>query len=369
MKKWISFVLSSAIILSSSITGLAHERKTLTFEANKSTYTVNGISADMGIAPEVKDGNLLVPISFVMAVNEEAKINWSKNDKTATLDFWEGWLVIKADFANNKISYTKSGKEKETTYKPYMKNGRTLIPVQLLADTLEMDFQWDASSKKAKLRDYHWMSYGGFSDDFEVVTFTEGGEELPRITKGTWLVAVYKDDQLAELTVENMNGKELYIDTEGKDPYPEYLKKLEKQFLSKGVEGMSPIKGHEKESKLIIELTRRAIERKNNFRKEFALDFDESKPLKDGEYTGKFHGYYPTNEFEVKVTVKKGLIEKVDIIKYSDDSYVKEEFEGHDFLPKFVGKKSPQVDTVSGATFSSKGVIKAVEQALKKAQQ
>lgn len=368
MKKWVSLLLSSAIILSSSIIGVAHERKSLLFEAGKSGYTVNGMSGDINPAPEVKDGTLFVPINLITVINEDAKITWSSKEKITTVDFWEGWLVIQADFAHKKISYIKSGKTNETKYQPYLKNNKTMLPVELLAELLEMDFKWDASTQKAKLRDYHWMSYGGFSDDFEVVTFTEGGEDLSRITKGTWLVAVYKDDQPAELVVENMNGKELYIDTEGKDPYPEYLLELEKQFLAKGVEGMTPIKGHEKESKLIIELARRAVERKNNFRKEFALNFDANKPLKDGEYTGKFHGYYPSNEFEVKVTVKKGIIEKVAILKYSDDAYVKDEFADHDFLPKFVGKKTPHVDVVSGATFSSKGVMKAVEDALKKAQ-
>lgn len=368
MKKRAIGLFMAAVMTASSVTGFAHERKSISFEEGKSAYTVNGTAGDMGTAPEMKDGVMFVPISLVQAANEEVRVGWEAKTKTVTLDFWEGWVVIEANVANGSISYIKGGKKTETKYKAYLKNNKAMIPVELIAELLEMEYKWDAAAKKGKWRDYHWMSYPGFSDDFEVVTFTEGGEDLSRITKGSWLVLSYKDDQLDGLYVENFKGKEIYDEVEGKDPYPEYMRELGKQFAEKGVEGMTPVKGHEKESKEIIEMTKRALKRKEGFREEFAIRYDEKKPLKDGEYTEKFHGFYSMSEFEVKVTVKGGVIEKVEVLKYSDDSYVKEEFEGHDFLSRFVGKRSPRVDAMSGATFSSKGVMKAVEKALKKAQ-
>lgn len=63
--------------------------------------------------------------------------------------------------------------------------------------------------------------------------------------------------------------------------------------------------------------------------------------------------------------VKNGRIEKIDILNSGDDDeYLNE---AKKLIPTIIKKQSSKVDSVSGATYSSKGIISAVENALKNA--
>lgn len=85
----------------------------------------------------------------------------------------------------------------------------------------------------------------------------------------------------------------------------------------------------------------------------------------DGVYTGTGTGF--GGKITVEVTIKKGKIKKVKILEASGEtpSYLKK---AKSLLKTIVKKQSPNVQAVSGATFSSNGIIKAVQNALKKAE-
>lgn len=85
----------------------------------------------------------------------------------------------------------------------------------------------------------------------------------------------------------------------------------------------------------------------------------------DGVYTGTGTGF--GGKITVEVTIKKGKIKKVKILEASGEtpSYLKK---AKSLLKTIVKKQPPNVQAVSGATFSSNGIIKAVQNALKKAE-
>jgi uncharacterized protein with FMN-binding domain len=84
----------------------------------------------------------------------------------------------------------------------------------------------------------------------------------------------------------------------------------------------------------------------------------------DGTYYGTGTGF--EGEIKVKVTIKKGKINKIEIVKSQDgESYLES---ASALLSKIIKKQSTNVDTVSGATYSSNGLIEAVRAALKKAE-
>lgn len=85
---------------------------------------------------------------------------------------------------------------------------------------------------------------------------------------------------------------------------------------------------------------------------------------KDGTYTGEADGFGGTVEVEVKV--KKQKITEVNVISAEgeDGSYLSM---AEDIIPKIVDAQSAEVDTISGATFSSTGIKNATKQALEKA--
>jgi NosR/NirI family nitrous oxide reductase transcriptional regulator len=84
----------------------------------------------------------------------------------------------------------------------------------------------------------------------------------------------------------------------------------------------------------------------------------------DGTYTGTGVGY--RGEIEVKVTIKNGKITSINLVSDNDtpDFFNR----AWDYIPNnIISSQSTSVDTVSGATYSSNGIIEAVDDALKEA--
>ena len=89
----------------------------------------------------------------------------------------------------------------------------------------------------------------------------------------------------------------------------------------------------------------------------------DAAAYKDGTYYGTGKGFAGT--MKVKVDIAGGKIVSISIVSTKDgDSYVKS---ASSLLDTIVEKQSTNVDTVSGATFSSRGIIAAVRSALSQA--
>jgi uncharacterized protein with FMN-binding domain len=85
---------------------------------------------------------------------------------------------------------------------------------------------------------------------------------------------------------------------------------------------------------------------------------------KDGAYSGKAEGVH--GDIELSVEISGGKIAKINVVSEAETSGVSElAFEQ---VPSaIIEKQTAQVDTVAGATVSSKAIITAVEDALSKA--
>lgn len=89
----------------------------------------------------------------------------------------------------------------------------------------------------------------------------------------------------------------------------------------------------------------------------------DASAYKDGTYYGTGKGFAGT--MKVKIDISGGKIASISIVSTKDgDSYVKS---ASSLLDTIVEKQSTNVDTVSGATFSSRGIIAAVRSALSQA--
>ena len=82
---------------------------------------------------------------------------------------------------------------------------------------------------------------------------------------------------------------------------------------------------------------------------------------KDGTYTGSAQGF--GGDIKVKVTVSGQKISAIDITEASgeDEAYLSM---AKDIINTMLDKQNADVDTVSGATYSSTGIKNAVTQAL-----
>lgn len=91
----------------------------------------------------------------------------------------------------------------------------------------------------------------------------------------------------------------------------------------------------------------------------------ESTPIyQDGEWVGTALGY--NANITVSVTIANGMITDISVLETADDEpYF--DWAQEDILPNIINSQSVEVDSVSGATFSSEGLKDAVNNALAQA--
>ena len=94
-----------------------------------------------------------------------------------------------------------------------------------------------------------------------------------------------------------------------------------------------------------------------------SAESDDSN-YKDGTYQGEAEGFGGTVAVEVKI--EKGKITAVEIVsaQKEDGAYLSM---AKDIIPEIIEAQSADVDTISGATFSSTGIKNASQEALEKA--
>ena len=85
---------------------------------------------------------------------------------------------------------------------------------------------------------------------------------------------------------------------------------------------------------------------------------------KDGTYTGEAQGF--GGPVDVEVIIGNGKISEINITsaEKEDGAYLSM---AEDIIPTIIEAQSADVDTISGATFSSTGIKEAVTQALEEA--
>ena len=90
---------------------------------------------------------------------------------------------------------------------------------------------------------------------------------------------------------------------------------------------------------------------------------DTAGSYKDGSYEGTATGF--GGDITVEVTIADGKITDVEILsaEKEDSAYLTM---AKDIIPEIIDAQSADVDTISGATFSSTGIKNATAQALEK---
>lgn len=94
-------------------------------------------------------------------------------------------------------------------------------------------------------------------------------------------------------------------------------------------------------------------------------DNSTDSPYKDGVYQGEAQGY--GGKVVVELTIEEGILTDLNILsaKQEDTAYLEA---ASALLETILEEQSTDVDVVSGATFSSNGILHATEAALRKAE-
>lgn len=87
---------------------------------------------------------------------------------------------------------------------------------------------------------------------------------------------------------------------------------------------------------------------------------NSSSGYKDGEYTGQAKGF--NGDIKVSVTISGGKISSIDILETSDDKEYLDMAKA--VIDGVIQNQNTNVEAVSGATFSSNGILDAIQKAL-----
>lgn len=136
-------------------------------------------------------------------------------------------------------------------------------------------------------------------------------------------------------------------------------------ILEKQTVNVDTVAGATYSSKGILAAVTDAIKKGESSPKDSNKNKANENPVtyKDGTYTGSADGF--SGKIKVKVRIKNGKIKKITILSHSDtEEYMNK---AKALTKRIVSAQNTDLDAVSGATYSSNGILKAVENALKKA--
>ena len=120
-----------------------------------------------------------------------------------------------------------------------------------------------------------------------------------------------------------------------------------------------------KERAAEVEANQEAVDEANAWNAEVLRQIEDAAfPYNDGTFEGSGEGF--GGPIQVSVTIRDGQIETIEVLSHAGEDAAYYE-QAEKVIERMQKAQSAEVDTVSGATFSSRGLIDAVSDALGKA--
>ena len=241
-------------------------------------------------------------------------------------------------------------------------------------ESLENEAQKDTNINK-KLKDGRYSGSGaGFKGDVKVQVDVIGGkisninivdnvDDAPYFDKAKSLVGTIISKQTPN--VDSISGA-TYSSNGIKSAVRDALKKAgvssEGDNSEEVKQQLAKLTKLEEKNKQLKKLTKELRERIESLESESQKDL-ANKKLKDGSYEGRGIGF--RGDVKVQVDVSGGKISNINIVDNVDDAPYFDKAKS--LVGTIISKQTPNVDSISGATYSSNGIKSAVRDALKKA--
>lgn len=182
--------------------------------------------------------------------------------------------------------------------------------------------------------------------------------DLAKVKDGVYegVAPGYKSDIKAKVTVQGgkITAVEVVSIDDTPEVYPDAVKHVPPRIVDKQHWKVDAVSGATLSSNGIMEAVRAAIP-------DMSLKFDK---IADGTYEGIGQGF--GGDIKVRVEVANGAVTKVSVLSHKETDYVSDP--ALEKIPgAIVEKQSVKVDAVSGATYTSNGLIEAITNALEAA--
>lgn len=143
MKKKLSLIMAAALAVSAMSIGVNGEDLSDTI-----TLTAFGQEVECDQPPIIFDGRTLIPLRAA-AEAVGAEVNWDNDEKAAIVENSD--LQIKLVIGENKVSVkdnaTGEVTDTEIDVPAQVVNDRTMVPVRIIAETLNLNVDWDSDTK------------------------------------------------------------------------------------------------------------------------------------------------------------------------------------------------------------------------------
>jgi hypothetical protein len=115
------------------------------FTIGDAQFILNGVSRSMDLAPYIKDGRTFVPLYYAAQGLGIAESNIFWDAKMQTVTLIKGDKLVQVQIGSTSLLV--NGAEITLDVAPEIRNGRTCLPVALLAQVLGETATWDAASQ------------------------------------------------------------------------------------------------------------------------------------------------------------------------------------------------------------------------------
>lgn len=132
MKKIISISLAAALLASGSVFAAEEEEKTVTVKVDGIVLTIEDQQ------PIIENNRTLVPLRAIFEALE-AEVNWDDETRTVTAAKGENSM----EMTIGASSYKVNGEEKELDVPARIVNNRTLVPLRVVAESLDCTADWN----------------------------------------------------------------------------------------------------------------------------------------------------------------------------------------------------------------------------------
>lgn len=119
----------------------AEESINVVFTVGRNGYCTNGIEHSLDAAPYVKEGNLYLPLRFAaeaVGIGED-KIVWNSTVEKVSLQKPEGTI----EFQIGNPIFRKNNADIKMDVVPIIKEGRVMLPLRWVADSLRVNATWN----------------------------------------------------------------------------------------------------------------------------------------------------------------------------------------------------------------------------------
>ena len=141
----------------------------VSFKVGETTYVVNGEEKVMDSAAIVQGSRTMVPMKYA-AEAFGAKVQWDKDTRTAVIT--HGEKVIKLPIDANIIYVGEEKIEMDT--KAVVVEGRTMLPLAYIAQSLELVTYWDGETRTVKITEsMEVIKQKEIDKKLESITYTE----------------------------------------------------------------------------------------------------------------------------------------------------------------------------------------------------